>query len=481
VTPHSNFGNDLAKDRGTPRRLLGQMTEFIMGQQSLPFRYLGLGLIIFASAFWSNHARAHNAAPVTMNPTAVTQTDRQAQRCEGSQGYGASFGGRRTYIWRPQWMTQIKTATNRHAVDVRRDIITQARAALRREPYSVTDKPNTPASGNKHDYHSLGPYWWPDPTKPDGLPYKRRDGQANPERNGESFDVRRLSALSSDVSALARAYFITEDRAYAQQAAQLIRTWFLDPATRMNPNLSYAQAIPGVTAGRAEGIIDGHRFIPIIESIGLLAPSGALSPIETQGLQTWFGELLTWMLTSEIGQEERAKTNNHGIYYDLLASHYALFSGKEDVAREIITAFPSTRIARQFAPDGSLPKELTRTRSWHYVNWTLAATSKLAGLGECVGVDLWTYTSPEGAGLRRSMSWLAQYVAREATWNFPETAFAPGGDPKAAYKIAFENFRLAAWGLDDPAFDALATYYGKLHPTADEHGWLPPLTQTTLP
>ena len=29
---------------------------------------------------------------------------------------------------------------------------------------------------------SVGPYWWPDPSKPDGLPYIRKDGHKNPER-----------------------------------------------------------------------------------------------------------------------------------------------------------------------------------------------------------------------------------------------------------------------------------------------------------
>ena len=55
-------------------------------------------------------------------------------------------------------------------------------AEIERAPYSVMDKKLVPPSGNKHDYISIGRYWWPDPTKPDGLPYIRRDGQSNPER-----------------------------------------------------------------------------------------------------------------------------------------------------------------------------------------------------------------------------------------------------------------------------------------------------------
>ena len=57
----------------------------------------------------------------------------------------------------------------------------EADQALAEPPRSVMDKPFLPPSGNKHDYISQGPYWWPDPEKADGLPYIRRDGEVNPE------------------------------------------------------------------------------------------------------------------------------------------------------------------------------------------------------------------------------------------------------------------------------------------------------------
>lgn len=449
-----------------------------MAQIPKPSHVLSICLIFFCFVPSIAVSQTQVSPRAAAEISSTTQPVLQAATCQGSSGYAASFGGRRTFMWRPEWMVQIKSSTTRDAQEVRQDIMSRARTALRHGPYSVTHKSIAPASGNKHDYSSIGPYWWPDAARPNGLPYVRRDGQANPERNGDGFDAARLNALSNDVSILARAYFLIDDRVYADKAAGLVRTWFLDPATRMNPSLSYAQAIPGVTAGRPEGIIDGHRFIPIIESIGLLTPSGALSQGETESLKSWFGDLSTWMITSEMGRSERAKNNNHGIYFDLLASHYALFAGNEALAREIIAAFPQTRIATQFAPDGRLPEELSRTRSWHYMNWTLVATSKLAGLGECVDVDLWTSSAPNGASLRRSLSWLAQYVARENTWPFPESAFAPGGDKRGSHRVALENLRLAAWGLRDPDLEALANYYGKLQPTAEEHRWLPPLLQS---
>src|SRR5438552_6298094 len=45
--------------------------------------------------------------------------------------------------------------------------------ALSVKPFCVVDKDYLPPSGDKHDYASLSPYWWPDPSKPDGKPYIR--------------------------------------------------------------------------------------------------------------------------------------------------------------------------------------------------------------------------------------------------------------------------------------------------------------------
>src|SRR5260370_27180315 len=59
-------------------------------------------------------------------------------------------------------------------------LLKEADAALHAGPFSVMQKKRIPPSGDRHDYVSMGPYWWPDPSKPNGLPYIRKDGQRNP-------------------------------------------------------------------------------------------------------------------------------------------------------------------------------------------------------------------------------------------------------------------------------------------------------------
>lgn len=116
-------------------------------------------------------------------------------------------------------------------------------------PFSVVNKKQLPPSGDIHDYTSMGPYWWPDPDKEDGLPYIRRDGEINPEYYDYK-DKEDLGKLMVSLSALAEGYYFIGNEAFASHAVWLIRTWFLNSDTKMNPNLEYAQRIPGRTEGR---------------------------------------------------------------------------------------------------------------------------------------------------------------------------------------------------------------------------------------
>jgi len=348
----------------------------------------------------------------------------QAPICEGSNGYAAAFDGGRLFLWRPDWLQQARQQLQHgdtrlqaaHAA-----LMADADAALEHPRYSVVDKSRLPASGDRHDYMSMGPYWWPDPGKADGLPYVRRDGHFNPERDSNAFDVTRLEAMTSDVQALALAYYFTGQERYADKAVQQLRAWFLAPETRMNPNFNHGQAVPGKVAGRAEGIIDAHRLPRVVESIGILQHGGKLQDAELDGLQQWFGALARWMQDSPIGKQERAARNNHGLYYDTLLSHFALFSGDAALTRSVAERAKVARLAAQIDSRGAFTEELTRTRSMHYVTWTLNAAYDLADLGACTGVDLWDYQARPGTGsLRRATDFIAAYSSDVGAWPYPE-------------------------------------------------------------
>jgi hypothetical protein len=327
-------------------------------------------------------------------------------------------------------------------------LIDEADEALRAGPFSVMDKDRLPPSGDKHDYMSFGPYWWPDPTRPDGLPYIRRDGERNPESLTGS-DREPLGRMIGAVTTIGLAYHFTDDERYASRAATLLRTWFIDPATRMNPHLEYGQAIPGVTEGRGIGIIDTGGLAQVVDAIGMLRRSPSWRDADQRGLEQWFAEYLEWLRTSEKGREERDWHNNHGTWWDVQAVSFALFVGDTAAARKIL-AGTRERIGAHIMPDGSQPHELERTRSLSYSAYNLDAFTRLAELSRHVGEDLWSYRTAEGASIRGALDYLAPYAGGGREWPHPQIT------PIEADFLLLQ-LRRAAIALRPPAYaDAIA-------------------------
>jgi hypothetical protein len=294
-----------------------------------------------------------------------------------------------------------------------------SRKALADGPFSIVGKGVTPPSGDKHDYMSQAPYFWADPKSPNGLPYIRRDGERNPEIN-KITDHRSLDDLENSVETLALAYYFQGDEAYATKAVQLLRAFFLDPATRMNPNLEYAQYIPGVNTGRGIGLIETRGLTRVVDAIGLLAGSKALSAADERGLREWFGKFLQWMLDSKNGREEAAAKNNHGTYYDVQVVSFALFAGKQEFAVEVLKAAKQKRIAVQIESDGRQPLELARTKAWGYSNGNLDGLMQLATLGQRAGVDLWNFQTADGRSIRKALDFLVPIAIGQAKWQYQE-------------------------------------------------------------
>ena len=200
--------------------------------------------------------------------------------------------------------------------DQPRDLVRAARSeadkAMSAGPFSVMQKNSTPPSGDKHDYMSLAPYFWPNPNTPDHLPYVRRDGERNPQIKQIS-DHENMSKMCSAARSLALGYYLTRNEDYAARAALLLRTWFLDPKTQMNPNLEFAQAIRGVNTGRGIGIIETHGLTEVVDAVGLLEGSRNLSASDDVGLCRWFRSFLKWLQTTKYGQDESNAKNNHGL------------------------------------------------------------------------------------------------------------------------------------------------------------------------
>jgi hypothetical protein len=210
-------------------------------------------------------------------------------------------------------------AKNVYVLPAYQALIRSADSVMQVPPTSVMQKHNVPPSGDKHDFLSLAPYWWPDSTKTNGLPYIRRDGEINPESRIDH-DGLRFQQMEDAVEILSLAWYLSGNAKYATRAAKLLHGWFIDPATRMNPNLNFAQAVLGVSPGRGIGIIDLRHVPALLDAVRILELSGKWGGNDASLLLKWCRDYLDWLKSSKNGKEERAAENNHGTFYDAQAA-----------------------------------------------------------------------------------------------------------------------------------------------------------------
>jgi hypothetical protein len=190
--------------------------------------------------------------------------------------------------------------------------------------------------------------------------------------------------------------------------------------------------------------------------VGLLAGSKAWTADDQAGLHDWFAKYLDWMRTSANGKAEAAAKNNHGTYYDVQVTTFAMFVGDTEFAKQVLRSARTKRIGVQVSPDGKQPLELVRTKSLGYSTMNLSGLFELARLGDQAGVDLWTHHTPEGGSIRRALDYLAPYVAGDKKWPYAQIAlYDPRGFATlllvAGEKYGDAHYREIALKLDPAA------------------------------
>ncbi|MEZ5278087.1 MAG: alginate lyase family protein [Opitutaceae bacterium] len=322
-----------------------------------------------------------------------------------------------------EWLAAAKAALtegNTELAPALDQLVEEADAALTAGPFTVMSKTLRPPSGDRHDYLSFGPYWWPNPDTEDGLPYVRRDGERNPETRTERSDAFNLHRMTDSVDSLALAYYFTGNTRYADRAALLLHTWFLNPETAMNPNLDFGQAIPGLVDGRGIGIIESRQFLLAIDAALLIRNSDAWTEADHRSLQEWFRAYLSWLQSSPNGIDESRTVNNHGTWYDAQLIAFALFCGDRETAIRVLQTVGKSRIAAQISADGKQEHELARTKSLNYSAMNLEGMFTLARLGGKVGVDLWDYPTGDVAALPAALDFIAPYMDPEQPWPYEQ-------------------------------------------------------------
>ena len=183
---------------------------------------------------------------------------------------------------------------------------------------TVLDKTGCAPNGDKQEYFSLAPYWWPNSDSEDGVPYERRDGKVNPEANTGRFDRQSYFQMRDAIVYSTLAWRIDGERRYAETAARWAKAWFIDDDTRMRPRFQFAQFVPGKNEGRPEGIIRGQSLLDVHAALDVLKDSGAWGKQEHRAWGAWLSEYTDWLRDSDMGQRESRAFNNHGSWYDVI-------------------------------------------------------------------------------------------------------------------------------------------------------------------
>ncbi len=292
------------------------------------------------------------------------------------------------------------------------NLLERANQSLRVKPLSVMDKKMVPPSGDKHDYMSIGTYWWPDKSKPDGLPWIRKDGQANPQLSSLATDGGTYKVLKEHTFPTALAYFYSQDPKYAKKTADFLKTWFTSPETGVNPNMNYGQGIPGCAEGRIYGIIDySLRMQYYLNSIDLIRDSEFWTVEDDRRMDEWLKKYLHWVTTSKQGIGAKNAENNHATWWYAHVALIQYYLGEKNQALNTVEEAFKTKFPHNFVKDGSQPHELKRTLSFSYSRMNLVGWIQMCRIAELCGESkYWHYQAPNGATLKAGIIFILPAV-----------------------------------------------------------------------
>jgi hypothetical protein len=280
---------------------------------------------------------------------------------------------------------------------------------LIKNPYSITDnKFDAKQYISPNDYASNATYYWPDETKSDGLPYIEKL-EPNPDKYTTS-DRKYIDILINDLLLLTAFYLNKNKNKYARKAIELLRVFFIDSATRMNPNLDYSGYIKYTDSNTIHkniklrgNIIDTNSFcilpdMMIILNDYLSETNNFLDKKVHQQMQLWFRNMASWFMYSEYGIKHSKKENNILSSYYLQLASYIYGSGEIDLAKKILQDNVHRVLSAQIDEDGNQVHEIKRLHPIHYCNFNLDMLSKLLIISKNLDIDIYNYQDNQGRG-----------------------------------------------------------------------------------
>lgn len=296
---------------------------------------------------------------------------------------------------------------------LKQQVLTEAAWAMKQSPVTVTAESSPRSAGGKHDFFSEADYFWPNPANPDG-PYINRDGETNP--NNFVAHRKAMIRFSQIIGALASAYQLTGDEKYVKQALIHLKAWFVDPATLMNPNLSFAQAVKGSSTGRSWGIIDTIHFMEVAQGVLVMQKAKSFDQQSLKSIKQWFADYILWLDTSKNGVAEKLSKNNHSACWVMQVASFAKLCNDQPMLDSLRLRYKNVLLPLQMATDGSFPLELARTKAYGYSIFNLDAMTMICQILSTPKDNLWKFETADGKSIYKGITYLYPFVADKNKW-----------------------------------------------------------------
>jgi len=212
------------------------------------------------------------------------------------------------------------------------------------------------------------------------------------------------------------AWRITHKSVYLRQAMEHCKAWFVDTATRMHPDLLYAQAIKGRVTGRGIGIIDAIQLMEVAQGLFVMQDAPEMDQAALHEIKNWFSDYLEWVTTHSYGLDEMNAANNHGTCWVMQVACFARFTGNKKLMEFCRDRYRQVLLPEQMAKDGSFPKEMARTKPYGYALFNLDAMATICQILSTEKDDLWHYETPDGRSIKKGIEFMFPYIQDKSKW-----------------------------------------------------------------
>ena len=167
------------------------------------------------------------------------------------------------------------------------------------------------------------------------------------------------------------------------RACGLLSTWLQEPSSRLAPDLTFAQTVPGTTWGG--GIIDFSFHWTVQQTLDAMyiimtSDNGCPQPNLASDVLQWSAQFSLWLATSFWGRSSSIRLNNIATAYYLLRVHLCMFRGDVACASRLLTHVRDVMIPGQILATGQQPFETNRADAVSYSLQNLRSFMQLAFL-----------------------------------------------------------------------------------------------------